>query len=271
MTRIPRAYLALACLLAAQANAATPALRYEVVARYAHSGNAFTQGLELSGDTVYESSGLYRHSYIAAWPLATQSASFTQTSSKPTALKQALPNTVFAEGLTVWNERVYTLSWRENRGFIFDRKTLKKLGEFSYSHEGWGLTNNNEALIMSDGTDTLRFVDPDTFAIERTINVSENSKPVDNINELEWIPARAAQPPRLLANIWQSDEIVVIDTEQGRVTARLDLSRLYPKSTRSEKADVLNGIAFDKRDHTLLVTGKFWPYVYRIRVLDTLP
>ena len=261
MTRIYRVWLALVCLLVAQANATTPTLRYEVIARYKHPDNAFTQGLELSGDTVYESSGLYWRSYIATWPLQTQT----------TTIKQALPYTVFVEGLTLWNERVYALSWREKRGFIFDQKTLKKLGEFSYTNEGWGLAHNNEALIMSDGTDTLRFIDPDTLATAHTVSVSENSIPIENINELEWIPARADQPSRLLANIWQSDEIVVIDIEKGRVTARLDLSKLYPKSTRSEKADVLNGIAFDKRDQTLLVTGKFWPYVYRIRVLDALP
>lgn len=255
------ARFALCWFITACASAAAPTLRYEVVARYNHPGNAFTQGLELSGDTIYESSGLYWRSYIASWPLQTQT----------TALKQALPYAVFGEGLTLWKERIYTLSWREKRGFIFDQKTLKKLGEFSYSGEGWGLTHSDDALIMSDGTGTLRFLDPDTLVMSHTMRVNEDSVPIENLNELEWIPARAKQPARLLANIWQSDDIVVIDTEKGRVTARIDLSKLYPKSTRSEKADVLNGIAFDARDQTLLVTGKFWPYVYKIRVLDALP
>lgn len=261
MTIVHRAWLILGLLFAAHAHATTPTLRYEVIARYKHPDSAFTQGLELSGDTVYESSGLYWRSYITTWPLQTQTAT----------IKQTLPYAVFGEGLTLWNDRIYTLSWREKRGFIFDQKTLKKLGEFSYSNEGWGLAHNDDALIMSDGTETLRFIDPNTLATSHTVSVSENSTPIENINELEWIPARANQPSRLLANIWQSDEIVVIDTEKGRVTARLDLSKLYPKSTRSEKADVLNGIAFDNRDQTLLVTGKFWPYVYKIRVLDALP
>lgn len=247
-------------LFAAQLSAAAPTLRYEVVARYKHPDSAFTQGLELSGDTIYESSGLYWRSYISSCPLTAG-----------TCTKQSLPYSVFGEGLTLWNDRVYTLSWRENRGFIFDKKTLEKLGEFAYEGEGWGLTHNDAALIMSDGTNTLRFINPNTLVTERSINISDGEAPIDNLNELEWIPAHSPQPARLLANIWQSDEIVVIDTEKSRVTARLDLSKLYPKSTRSEKADVLNGIALDTRDQTLLITGKFWPYIYRIRVLDALP
>ncbi len=254
------AWLVLGWLIAVQA-VATPTLHYEVVARYTHPNAAFTQGLELSGDTIYESSGLYWHSYIAAWPLQTQKI----------LQKRALSYSVFGEGLTLWGERIYVLTWREQRGFIFDKNTLKKIGEFSYSGEGWGLTHTERALIMSDGTETLRFIDPHTLHTEKTIDVRENGVPIDKLNELEWIPARAAQPARLLANIWQSDEIAVIDTGSGHVTARIDLSALYPQATRSEHADVLNGIALDGRDQTLLITGKFWPYVYRIRVLDALP
>jgi glutaminyl-peptide cyclotransferase len=256
-----RTWLILCSLLAAHVSAASPALRYEVVARYTHPNSAFTQGFEISGDTVYESSGLYWRSYIATWPLQTQTIT----------LKQSLPYDVFGEGLTLWHDRIYTLSWREQRGFIFDKKTLKKIGEFPYSGEGWGLTHNDNALIISDGTSTLRFIDPETWTTEKSISVKESTTAIDNLNELEWIPAQDTQPARLLANIWQSDEIAVIDATSGQVTGRIDLSKLYPKSTRSEKADVLNGIAFDARDRTLLVTGKFWPYVYRIRMLDALP
>ena len=261
-----RAWLALgwsisSWLIAVHASAATPTLHYEVIARYAHPDSAFTQGLELSGDTVYESSGLYWHSYIAAWPLQTQTLTH----------KKALAYSVFGEGLTLWRERIYVLTWREQRGFIFDKNTLKKLGEFSYSGEGWGLTHTEHALIMSDGTDTLRYIDPQTLRVEKTVSICEDGTPIDNLNELEWIPAHDNQPARLLANIWQSDAIAAIDTESGRVTARIDLSKLYPNTTRGTHADVLNGIAFDPRDQTLLITGKFWPYLYRIRLLDALP
>lgn len=255
-----RAWL-LSWLAATSASAAAPSLRYEVIARYSHPDTVFTQGLELEGDTIYESSGLYWRSYIAKRPLQTQTP----------AQKRSLPYPVFGEGLTLWRERIYVLTWREQRGFIFDKASLKKLAEFSYSGEGWGLAHNDSTLIMSDGSDTLRFLDPQTLAVKNSLAVSEDGIPINNLNELEWIPAHAAQPARLLANIWQSDEIAVIDTESGHITARIDLSRLYPKPTRSAKADVLNGIAFDARDQTLLVTGKFWPYMYRIRVLDALP
>ncbi len=249
------------CLISLQCFAATPTLRYEVVARYPHPEAAFTQGLELSGDTVYESSGLYSRSYIATWSLNTQT--LTQ--------KQTLSSSVFGEGLTLWNDRIYVLTWREQRGFIFDKNTMKKIGEFSFSGEGWGLTHTDRALIMSDGSAVLRFIDPQALREEKTVNVSQDGTPLDNLNELEWIPARNAQPARLLANIWQSDDVAVIDIDSGHVTARIDLSKLYPKTTRSTHADVLNGIAFDTHDQTLLITGKLWPYVYRIRLLDALP
>lgn len=255
------AWFALSWLLATYVSAAVPTLRYEVIARYPHPDAAFTQGLEIDGDTVFESSGLYDHSYIATWPLQAQTL----------ARKQTLSSSVFGEGLTLWGERIYVLTWREQRGFIFDKNTLKKLGEFSYSGEGWGLTHSDRALIMSDGSATLRFIDPQTLRVEKTIGVAEDGAPIDNLNELEWIPAHENQAARLLANIWQSDDVAVIDTESGRITARIDLSKLYPKTTRIMHADVLNGIALDARDQTLLITGKFWPYVYRIRVLDALP
>lgn len=249
------------CCLISLRGFATPSLRYEVTARYEHPEAAFTQGLSVEGDTVFEVSGLYDRSYIATWRLQ---------DSKYIA-KQALPHTTFGEGLTLWRERIYILTWREQRGFILDKNTLKKIGEFSYRGEGWGLAHDAHALIMSDGTAKLRFIDPQTLRVQRTLEINEDATPIDKLNELEWIPARGAQPARLLANIWQSDEIAVIDTERGRITARIDLSRLYPKTMRPARADVLNGIALDTRDQTLLITGKFWPYIYRIRVLDALP
>jgi glutaminyl-peptide cyclotransferase len=249
------------CLVSFSCFAATPTLRYEVIARYPHPESAFTQGLEIDGDTIFESSGLYDRSYIATWHLLETKQN----------TKQSLPSATFGEGLTLWGERLYVLTWREQRGFIFDKTTLEKKAEFSYEGEGWGLTHTNRTLIMSDGTPALRFIDPQTLRVEKTLNATENGVRIDNLNELEWIPAHENQPARLLANIWQSEDIVVIDTDNGHITARIDLSKLYPKTTRSTHADVLNGIAFDARDKTLLITGKRWPFVYRIRLLDALP
>ena len=232
-----------------------------MVARYSHPDPAFTQGFELNNDIIYESSGLYDRSYISTWQLQEQ----------PHKNKEVLPTAVFGEGLTVFGDRIYLLTWREQRGFIFDKTTLQKLGEFSYSGEGWGLTHDNKQLIRSDGTATLRLLDPQSLQVTKTITVTENDSPIDFINELEWLPAHDKQPARLLANIWQSDSIVVIDAATGHITARLDLSHLYPKSSRSMRADVLNGIALDSSDYTLLITGKLWPFVYRIKLLDALP
>lgn len=249
----------LLCLLGTAA-AAAPSLSYSVIARYAHPEAPFTQGLELDGDTVYESSGLYFRSYIARWHLGDQQF-FEKTDLSPA---------IFAEGLTVFGNRVYVLSWKEQKATVFDKATLKKTAEFGYAGEGWGLTHNQQALIMSDGSDRLRFLDPNDFHGLKNIAVSEDGKPVTQLNELEWIPASAQHPARILANIWQTDSIVVIDPETGAVTARLDLSKLYPKGQRSAHSDVLNGIALDPRDNTLLITGKFWPTVFRVQLTEPL-
>lgn len=245
------------CVTLGSVNAsAAPTLSYTVVARYAHPDTPYTQGLELDGDTVYESSGLYRQSFISRWQIGEQSA-FD---------KRAVAPEIFAEGLTLLGNRVYVLSWQEQRGTVFDKASLNKIGEFAYRGEGWGLTHDAHALIMSDGSATLRWLDPADFRSVKTLAVSEDGHPVEHLNELEWIPARATQPARILANIWQTNSIVAIDPDTGNVTARLDLSKLYPSGQRSAHADVLNGIAFDPRDNTLLITGKFWPTVFRLRL-----
>lgn len=239
---------------------AAPTLSYTVVARYAHPDTPYTQGLELDGDTVYESSGLYRQSFISRWQIG------DQINGKSALGKRAIAPELFAEGLTLFGNRLYLLSWKEQRVTVFDKASLNKIGEFAYRGEGWGLTHDAHALIMSDGSATLRWLDPTDFRSLKTLAVSEDGQPVERLNELEWIPARATQPARILANIWQSNSIVAIDPDTGNVTARLDLSKLYPSGQRSARADVLNGIAFDPRDNTLLITGKFWPSVFRLRL-----
>jgi glutamine cyclotransferase len=255
---LKRLSLSLLAWLVAVHVSAAPSLSYTVINRYPHPETPFTQGLELDGDAVYESSGLYHQSFIARWRLGDRTV----------LEKHALPAAIFAEGLTLFANRIYVLSWQEHQASIFDKATLNKIGEFTYRGEGWGLTHDNHALIMSDGSDTLRFLDPGDFHSLKNVAVTEDGKPVERLNELEWVPARANQPARVFANIWQTDTIVVIDPENGTVTARLELGQLYPK--RSAHADVLNGIAFDQRDDTLLITGKFWPYVFRVQLSEPL-
>jgi glutaminyl-peptide cyclotransferase len=245
---------------------APPLLAFEVVARYPHGTDVFTQGLELDGGALYMSSGLYGRSFIARamLPPAPPAPALTDA-------RQPLPPQYFGEGLTVWRDRIYVLTWREHRGLIFDRATLRPAGEFAIEGEGWGLAHDERHLILSDGTARLRFLEPDRFTVQKTITVRSAGQPLEQLNELEWIDATGGRPGRLLANVWQTDELVVIDPADGRVTARLDLRQLYPRGRRSPHADVLNGIAWDPRDGTLLVTGKFWPHLYRIRLLQPLP
>lgn len=241
---------------------AVPQLHYRVIERHAHQGAAFTQGLELVDGLLYESSGLYQKSYISRWRLdQTEGATHTDIASN-----------LFAEGLTVFGDKLYLLTWQSGVGLIFDRATLQATGSFTYSGEGWGLTHDNQHLIMSDGTSQLRFLNPQMLRTQATLDVTENGRPLIYLNELEWInTGPLTAQPRLLANIWQTDSIAVIDPQSGKVTARIDLDNLFPQRQRRRDEDVLNGIAYDARDNTLLITGKRWRYLWRIRLLDTLP
>lgn len=252
--------------LLAQTTTAPPAnLSYKVLAQYPHDANAFTQGLEIADHSLFESSGLYDKSFI------TRSAIPTQAAATAPVERQALPQRYFGEGLTIWKDKIYVATWREQRGLIFERASLQPVGEFPIAGEGWGLAHSGSHLILSNGSAVLQFLDAQTFAVQKTLTVQNAGIPVEQLNELEWIPATHERPARLLANIWQRDELVVIDPSDGRVTGRLDLRQLYPRGLRSRRADVMNGIAFDASDQTLLVTGKFWPHLYRIQLLQPLP
>lgn len=277
-TRLRCAWLFALCCCAALCSAdVAPTLGYSVVARYPRPDPAFTQGLELSGDALYESSGLYGKSYVVKWlpqpaPEQTPGNNSASSAGWRSEARQPLPSPYFAEGLTRWRDRLYVLTWREQRGFILDADTLRQLGEFSYDGEGWGLTHNGRQLIMSDGSARLRFIDPDNLRPQQTITVKDNGRELSLLNELEWVGAgSAARAPRILANVWQTDTIVAIDPDSGAATAWLDLGQLYPRGQRSPRSDVLNGIAFDPRDGTLLVTGKLWPFIYRLRLNEPLP
>jgi glutamine cyclotransferase len=242
-------------LCCAPALLGAPTIPYEVVASYPHRSEAFTQGAQLVDDTLYESSGLYGQSFLVRW----------RPGGDEPLLRTALPKRIFAEGLTVLDGRLYLLTWQQRRGLIFQLVPWRRLGEFRYPGAGWGLTHNGRELIMSDGSAELRFLAADDQRELRRLTVTEDGEPVQRLNELEWVQGR------VLANVWLTDEIVAIDPASGMVTARLDLGELYPAGQRSRRADVLNGIAFDPRDGTLLVTGKFWPRLYRIRLLKPLP
>lgn len=248
---------------------------YKVIQSYPHDRRAFTQGLVYEDGALYESTGLYGQSALAKRDLKTGK----------TLKVTRLAKRHFGEGITLFKDKIIQLTWRENTGFVYKKDTFTLLQEFTYPTEGWGITHDGKRLIYSDGTTTLRFLDPNTFTETRRIEVRDQGRPVQSLNELEYVAPPpsgvidsqpgAAGPqgfeagPQIFANVWPTDQIVVIDPKTGQVTGRLDLSKLYPRPEDSEA--VLNGIAWIPETNHLLVTGKLWPKVYEIELVEPLP
>jgi glutaminyl-peptide cyclotransferase len=229
---------------------AAPVVRPEIVATYPHDPAAFTQGLEMAGDgTLLEGTGLEGSSDVRRVDLATGEV----------LLDVDLPADVFGEGITVLGDRLFQLSWTEGIAFVRDSGTLEETARFAYLGEGWGLTNDGVSLIMSDGSSTLTFRDPDTFDAVRAVDVTDAGQPVTRLNELEYVDGL------VYANVWQTDLVAVIDAASGRVVRWLDLAGLLTRD-QENGADVLNGIAHRPDTGTLLVTGKLWPALFEIAV-----
>ncbi|HQG49465.1 MAG TPA: glutaminyl-peptide cyclotransferase [Sedimentisphaerales bacterium] len=223
---------------------------YRVVQSYPHDRQAFTQGLVYEAGVLYEGTGLYGRSTLVKRDLKTGQALKTTH----------LARNHFGEGITIFGEKIIQLTWRNKVGFVYRKDTFTLLKEFTYPTEGWGLTHDGQRLIYSDGTATLRFLDPNTFAQTGRIEVRNEGRPVRGLNELEYIEGQ------VFANVWPTDEIVAIDPKTGQVVGCLDLSTLYPRPDNSE--EVLNGIAWIPESKRLLVTGKLWPRVYEIELID---
>ncbi|WP_162846002.1 glutaminyl-peptide cyclotransferase [Seongchinamella sediminis] len=236
-------------LLATSAWAVEP-LDYRVLAKKPQERRNFIQGLEILDGKLYVSSGHYGQSRLMRYNFSDMNLE----------VSKSLNRRLFAEGVTILGPRLYQLTWRERMMLVFDRQSLEALEWFPIKGQGWGLTNNGEQLIYSDGSDRLHFMSPDTRSVSRSLRVTENGRPLDRINELEWIDGR------VWANIWQTDRIVVINPESGVVEASLDLQGLLPASERRPDTDVLNGIARDPADGSIWVTGKRWPWLYKIEV-----
>lgn len=213
-----------------------------------HSRDSFTQGLQLEGGLLYESGGGYGSSLLR----------ISSPEGRELA-QQPLARELFAEGLTVRDQRIYLLTWREHQLRVYD-SALKLLQTHPYPREGWGLTHNQRELITSDGSDTLYFLDPTSLQTLRSLKVTDQGKPVAKLNELEWVDGL------IYANIWLSDLIVRIDPQTGVVQDHLDLHGLLPEQARDANTDVLNGIAWDAAKGELLVTGKRWPRLYRLKL-----
>jgi glutamine cyclotransferase len=227
-----------------------PTLRYDVVRAYPHDPQAFTQGLIFRDGFLFESTGLNGRSSLRKVRLETGEV----------VQRKAIDDRYFAEGMTDWGARLVQLTWNTNVGFVYDLASFDRTRTFAYAGEGWGLTHDATRLIMSDGTPALRFLDPDTFAETGRVLVRDGDRPIDDLNELEFVRGE------VYANVWLTDRIAIIAPSSGRVTGWIDLAGLRP-STNAPGDDVLNGIAYDARGDRLFVTGKLWPRLFEIKLV----
>jgi glutamine cyclotransferase len=223
---------------------------YEIVNVFPHDRGAFTQGLVYRDGTFLESTGLNGESSLRKTDLKTGAI----------VKEVKLSEQYFAEGLALWRGKLFQLTWRDRKAFVYNAGDFKLEREFTYAGEGWGLTTDGASLIMSDGTSQIRFLDPATFAEKKRINVRMRGRAVDRLNELEYVKGR------ILANVWGSDDVVQIDPTTGRVTAVIDFSGLLPTQDRNQNTEVLNGIAYDATGDRLFVTGKRWPRIFEVRL-----
>lgn len=227
-----------------------PTYTYEVINSYPHDPGAYSQGLAYIDGQLYEGTGQRGLSSLRRVDLETG------------AVLERLPldRQYFGEGITAWQDQVIQLTWKGRVGFVYDRATFRELKTFRYTGEGWGLTHDGKNLIMSDGTSTLRFLDPQDFKVVKRLVVRNGDSKVRHLNELEYIKGE------IWANVWYKDYIVRISPETGNVLGRINLSGLLPVSQRPSRDAVLNGIAYDAKNDRIFVTGKSWPHLFEIQV-----
>jgi glutaminyl-peptide cyclotransferase len=244
----------LLCLstLAGTLHAAVPLYGIEVVHTYPHDPTAFTEGLFYLNGYFYESTGLEQHSSIRKVRVETGEV----------LQKVDIPPKYFGEGIVNWQDRLVSLTWKSQIGFVFDLATLKVRKQFHYQGEGWALTQDGQQIIMSDGSPELRFLNPKTLMETRRIQVTFEGKPVHNVNELEWVKGE------IYANVWETNLIVRIDPKDGNVVGVINLAGLLSSADQVSGPDsVLNGIAYDAKGDRLFVTGKNWPKLFEIRLV----
>ncbi|MDE0291685.1 MAG: glutaminyl-peptide cyclotransferase [Candidatus Dadabacteria bacterium] len=222
---------------------------FKVLNSFPHDPTAFTQGLAYRDGFLYESTGLYGKSSLRK----------TDPATGKVLAKTDLPREFFGEGLTIIGDSIYQLTWRSRQGFIYDKESLQQKGSFTYFTEGWGLTDDGTQLIMSDGTEKLYFLSPRNFGITKVLSVKENGSAVTMLNELEYVDGK------IYCNIWNSDDIVVVDSYSGMVERRINLGELRERLSFAHEAGVLNGIAWKSSSRTFLITGKNWSEVFEIR------
>jgi glutamine cyclotransferase len=224
---------------------------YKIVNTFAHDPNAFTQGLVWENGHLYEGTGRYGRSTLRKVEL--------ETGKVMKSVK--LPVKFFGEGITIFKDKIIQLTYLSKVGFVYDKENFELLREFHYPTEGWGLTHDGKNLIMSDGTPTLYFLDPETFERISSINIHHNNKLLWRLNELEYIDGQ------IYCNIWPTERIAIIEPKTGQVTALIDLKGLLDRQDQSRLVDVLNGIAYDPANRRLFVTGKLWPKLFEIKLI----
>lgn len=229
-------------------------LSYEIVNTYPHDTNSYTQGLEFYRDTLVEGTGQYGHSVLRKNDYKTG-----------TAYKEiAIDGKYFGEGVTVFNDKIYQLTWKENTGFIYNAGNLNKIKDFNYTKaiQGWGLTHDGTNLYQSDGSEKIYILDPETLAEKDYINVYAEDRKIKNLNELEYVDGK------IYANVYQTNGIMVIDPATGAVEGILNMAELESKITKTPDTDVLNGIAYNPKTGTFFITGKKWDKMFEIRLKD---
>ena len=226
---------------------------YEIINTYPHDPAAYTQGLVYHEGSLYESTGLNGQSSFRKIELKTGKI----------LKKVELEQQFFGEGLTLLDGRAYQITWQTQNGFVYQLETFQMIKTFRYLGEGWGLTHDGTSLIMSNGSNHLSYLNPGTFATHRVVSVTDGGRPIVNLNELEYIKGE------IWANIWMTDRIARIDPESGRVIAWIDLKGLLtPEDRPADPGGVLNGIAYDRENDRLFVTGKLWPKLFEIRLKE---
>jgi glutamine cyclotransferase len=227
-----------------------PTLSYTLVKAWPHDRGAFTEGLVFWDGMLIESTGLNGHSALRKVDLETGLV----------RQEVKLPERYFGEGIAVLGGRIFQLTWQSHLGFIYDVKSMIQEGDFPFTGEGWGLTTDGQSLIMTDGTNRIRFIDPSTFRVSRTIDVFAHGRPIENLNELEYVNGE------LYANVWRTEFVLEIDPATGRVLASIDFVGILPPADHARDTDVMNGIAYDAKDDRLFVTGKNWPKLFEVKV-----
>jgi glutaminyl-peptide cyclotransferase len=226
---------------------------FEIVHTYPHDATAFTQGLIYVDGHLYESTGLNGRSSLRMVDLSTGSV----------LQRHDLPAEYFGEGLTDWGSTLIQLTWTSHRALVYDRFSFSPRRTFAYEGEGWGLTHDRNQLILSDGSSYLRFLDPESFRVTRRVHVVDDTgQGIENLNELEYIRGE------IYANVWQTDDIVRISPRTGKILGRVDLGGIIDKRGLHGEGAVLNGIAYDSTHDRIFVTGKLWPKLFEIKIVD---